>query len=220
MRKRLAIPVVIAAAIGLIAGFATTASATPGTSSRCDSCHPANAAVTVSATPVSNDGVTAVYTVAVNNPFGASGWAVYGASKLSSGSGGGGTISVPVGATYTVYGVSYGSGSGHAAVSISPAGSGGPVVTPTPPVTPGTGGTTHVETEDFKYRFKLGRRGAKGLTAVLQNKNTGVRYTAKVDKKGRTVFRNIPEGTYKLSVKVKGKKFKFKARTVVIGSDD
>ncbi len=220
MRKRLALPVVALAVAGLVTGFATVANASPSQSSRCSSCHPASGSVTVAATPVSNDGVNAVYTIAVNNPFGANGWAVFGASKLAGGSGGGGTITVPVGATYTVYGVSAGTGNGYASTTLSPAANGGSggggTVTPTPP-TPPTTGVTEVETTTFTYRFKLGRRGNKGLTAVLTNQTTGAKYLAKVDKKGRVVFRNVPEGTYRLSVKVKGKKFKFKARTVSVG---
>jgi hypothetical protein len=65
-------------------------------------------------------------------------------------------------------------------------------------------------------RINLNHKSYKTMKAYLVNKTTGARFTAKVDRKGYIVFKNVPAGSYKLSVT--GKKFKFKTRTVNVGS--
>ena len=122
MKRRIAIPVLLLAAVGMWAAFSATALALPSYST-CTACHPTTTAVTVKATQTANDGTNATYSVAVT---GGTGWAVFnGTSNLVNKIATSGSFSVPVGSTYTVWGASK-SPMGSASVSISP-------VKPTPP---------------------------------------------------------------------------------------
>lgn len=217
MKKRLPVGVAAVALVGLMAAFATSAQAYPTKTTACAGCHSRDAAVAVTATEVSNNGTTAVYSVSVRNPYGASGWAVFSGAgaKLGGAAGTGGTVSVPVGSSYTAYGVSVGSGNGLGSLTLSPAAPSGTV----PGTTPGTGTTTGTDASTpavhtVNVTVKLGHRGNKGLTAVLTNTATGTKYTAKVGKRGRVTFSAVADGTYKLTVQ--GKKFRFKTRTIVV----
>lgn len=114
-------------ALGLMAGFASTALATPGQANKCSNCHGLLGTVTISATPVSFTDTSTTYHIAVNNPLGIRAWAVFsGSLKLAGASSNGSDVVLPDGITYNVYGVS-GDGTGgdlpnagYAVTSVSP----------------------------------------------------------------------------------------------------
>lgn len=127
MKKRLILSLATVLAVGLIAGFASTASATPAQTSRCSGCHSPLATVTISATPISNTDTSTTYHVVVNNPQGINGWAVFnGTTKVAGSAGSGADVVLADGITYAVFGVS-GDGlglplphAGYASTSVSP----------------------------------------------------------------------------------------------------
>lgn len=102
MRKKLLAATLVAAAVGMFAGLATTASALPTYTSRCIGCHSGpnvGVAVTLSSTSGSNA------TYHVSSPS-ATAIAVFnGTAKLTTIIGTSGSFTVPVGKTYTVYAV-------------------------------------------------------------------------------------------------------------------
>jgi len=127
----------------LLGIFATTASATPASTSRCDSsssgCHAAGSGATVVASLVSKSSTAATYNVAMTGSAG-SVWAVFdGANRLAGGTAASGTFVVDLGKTYNVFAVNGSSPFSYATTSVSPA---APSVEPTvsldetiPPVT-------------------------------------------------------------------------------------
>ena len=127
MKKRFLVPVIMVLAIGLMTAFASPALATPGQTARCSSCHGLLGTVTIAATPISFTDTSTTYQIAVNNPLGINGWAVFnGTTKVAGSSGNGTDVVLPNGITYSVFGVS-GDGSamtlphaGYATISISP----------------------------------------------------------------------------------------------------
>ena len=122
MRYRAFLITLFVAAVALCAGLgAVPALAFPSNTTPCDDCH-SGAGATVAVVPVSNNGVTAAYNVTVTGS-GALAWAVFvGPTRVAAGTGGGGPFSVPVGATYAVFGVSGPSvTSGLAFATITPA---------------------------------------------------------------------------------------------------
>jgi hypothetical protein len=88
--------------------LATSAFATATKTSKCTGCHTGpTTAVTLSAIQTSVVGTNANYTITVGNPYGKTGWGVFnGSTKLAGNALASSTFTVPVGATYTVYGVS------------------------------------------------------------------------------------------------------------------
>jgi hypothetical protein len=123
------------ATVVLIGAFATTAQAFPTKTSACTGCHSKNTAVKVTATQTANDGTTATYKVTVAGPNSILGWAVLsGSTNIANATAGTGTFQVPVGKTYTVWGVSKTSSSmaGSNSIAISPT---APVVLPPEPTT-------------------------------------------------------------------------------------
>ncbi len=135
MRRRLA---ALAAALFVFVALLATVSpafATPTRSGSCGGCHSPNTAIVVKATQTSNDGVNAVYAVTVSNPYndGVASWAVFNAStKVSAAMGSSANVTVAVGKTYTVWGVSGKTGRGANSITISPS------AAPPPPPPPGT----------------------------------------------------------------------------------
>ena len=119
--KTMRITVVLVTAVALSLVFATSALAYSGYEQPCAPCH-TSTAITITATPVSNDGVTAVYTIAAP---GASEYAVFaGRTKILAGSTLPANISVPAGAPYQIYAINGDLASGTAGeLTISPASS-------------------------------------------------------------------------------------------------
>jgi hypothetical protein len=108
MKKRLMLPLSLAAAFCLSAVFAGSALAVPsfGTCGM-GGCHTMNSGVVVGVSQTANDGTTATYSISVSNPLGgATGWAVYqGSTKITDSTmGSTSSFSVADGQTYTVYG--------------------------------------------------------------------------------------------------------------------
>ncbi len=135
MKRHFALPLVLVAMLGSMLSFAAEAQAHATQTKTCTGCHALNTAVTVSAVQTANDGVNATYSVTVNNPWGQNAWAVFSGATKSAGAAGSGstTVVLPVGKTYTVFGVS-GNGNGiegYNSVSISPS-----APLPTAPATP------------------------------------------------------------------------------------
>lgn len=217
MKKRLMVPAVAAAIVGLMAAFATTAQAHPTYPQLCTGCHPATTAITVTLTQTANNGMNATYNISVSNPYGSPGWAVFnGGTRLAGASGGSGSFVVADGGTYTVYGAGAGSSMGSRAVTIQP-------VAPTPPPTPTPTGTpnptsTPVPTPDptpvppvatdpgpvapamYTVRLHLATHGHlfRWHRAVLISKTTGGKWYAKVDRRGNVTFTDVVAGTYRL----------------------
>jgi carboxypeptidase family protein len=134
VKRRLTLAIAAVAAFGLIAGFATAASATPSKTSACTGCH-SGSGVTVTATLVSNNGATAQYQINVSGGSGVKSYQVLsGSTSVSRATAASGVVSIPVGKTYTVWGVAAGSDAADS-VSISPAAP-APVPAPVPDPTP------------------------------------------------------------------------------------
>lgn len=128
--------------------LAGPAMAFPTSSTLCDTCHPLDSNVLVTATQTTNDGISAAYVVSVTGPATANGWAVRddGGANIASGKLPASTFTVPVGRTYTVWGVSDGGGlasSGSNSIQISPDAT---VITTTTTATTTTSTTTTTTT--------------------------------------------------------------------------
>lgn len=88
--------------------FAAPTQAIPTYPNRCPTCHPADAQVVVAVDLVAIDSTTATYSVLVSSTAGPAGWAVFSdAAKLGYGLKAAGQIAVPVGGSYTVFGVAH-----------------------------------------------------------------------------------------------------------------
>jgi hypothetical protein len=119
MRRRLIVPTALIALVGLIAGFATAAQATPSKSTACTNCH-SGPAVPIAATPVSTSGTNATYSFSAP---GADAVAIFdGSIKLYTFTTGTGQFTVAAGKTYSLYAVAGpGTGDGVSRITISPA---------------------------------------------------------------------------------------------------
>ena len=99
MKKKL-----IMLALGIVAALAamtSTAMAHPTYSQVCSDCHSATTAITISATQIANNGVNATYQISTTG----AGYAVMnGSTNLGNASAQTGTVSVPLGSSYTVWG--------------------------------------------------------------------------------------------------------------------
>jgi hypothetical protein len=136
MKRHLTLPLLLLATLGILMSFAAEAQAHATQTKTCTGCHARSAAVIVSAVQTANNGVNATYNVTVNNPYGQNAWAVFSGTTKSAGAAGSGSTAVvlPVGKTYTVFGVS-GNGAGtegYASISVSPVGA--VPTAPAPPV--------------------------------------------------------------------------------------
>jgi F0F1-type ATP synthase epsilon subunit len=134
------------ATVALVAAFATSASATPGKTSRCSGCH-SGVNVPVTATQTSNVGGTAAYTVSAPT---ATAIAVFdGTTKLFTFTATTGSFSVADGKTYTIYAIEGPTETdGYGTTSISPV---APVVTDAvAPVTTSDALTTYVSSATIK----------------------------------------------------------------------
>jgi hypothetical protein len=123
VKNRLRVPLLIALALGLTVGFASSAAATPTKTTLCSGCHAPGAAVTVSASLVSASAATSVYAITANNPYGSNAWAVFqGSTKVAGAAGSGSNVTLTNGVTYTVFGVSSdGNTTLRATTSVTPA---------------------------------------------------------------------------------------------------
>lgn len=141
LKKRMLASVLVVATMGLLAAFATTASATPGKSSRCTGCH-SGSNVAVTATQLSNNGTNATYNFSA--PSADAVTVFNGSTKVGSTiQASSGRFTVPVGSTYTLYAVAGpGTNDGIGSRSVSPVAP-APVDT-TPPTTTSNRQATYV----------------------------------------------------------------------------
>lgn len=205
-------------AVGLIAAFASNAYALPTKTNVCTTCHAHNAAITVTATELSNNGATATYQIAVAGGSAVKGYAVFsGTTNIASATASGGNIVVAVGQAYTVYGVDSVDGSDSLVINplaTTPAPTPEPTVTPTPTPTPAPEPTitpepvptpvpTATATVNGTVRIHIMARTGRGVaasTATIVNVATGVSATATADSHGWVTFKNLPYGTYTVTV--------------------
>jgi hypothetical protein len=172
--------------------------------------------------------LSAMYNTAVNSVTIA--WpAVPGATSYDYQIGSGAIVNI-AGTTVTLTGLAEGNtafkvsatnGSGSSAYAATMVAYTIPVVVPTPPPTPQppvTPTPTPVLT-GYKVRLHLNvsHKYARKLTATLTNQVTGVKLTARLDRKGNVTFAGVPIGTYKLTVSG-SKRVKFRARTIVVNT--
>jgi len=127
-KRKIATLAISSLALALAAGTATVAQAFPNKTGACSGCHGIDSRIIVTATQKTNDGVTATYDVSVSDTYGdgVTGWATFDGATNIRNQYGAGTLSVPVGKNYTVWGVAGGGGAGSKSIVISP-------VAPTPP---------------------------------------------------------------------------------------
>jgi len=137
--------VLTAVAVVAFATFATTASATPTRTSRCSGCH-SGAGATITATLVSTTGTNATYNVSAP---GADYVAVFNpTTKVTQITGASGSITVPVGVTYTLFAVTGPTTSdGLGTLTLTPA---APVVDTQAPVTTSDAKATYVTSAVIK----------------------------------------------------------------------
>ncbi|NTU70533.1 MAG: hypothetical protein HGB10_01725 [Coriobacteriia bacterium] len=236
MKRRIGI--VIVAAVALVAALAGTAQAYPSKTSACTGCHASTTSTTVTAVQTANNGTTATYSVTVGGSGTLNGWTVLnGSTMVANGSSATGTFQVPVGSTYTVWGVSKTAASmaGAKSISISPT---APIVTPPPSVDPTvtppsvnpTGTITATSTVTMRIKLTNARKSLVTLTSTT----TGVKVIGKVgrvrDGRATVTFANVANGDYKLTAKTRGHRSKTLgmytvlngtiARTVVIEAHD
>jgi hypothetical protein len=212
VKKRFMITAV--AALALVAAFATTAQAFPEKTSACSGCHNKSAVVGVTAVEAANDGVTATYDVTVTGPNTIFGWAVLsGSTNKANGYGSTGTFQVPVGKTYTVWGVSKSSSMPYSnSITVSPV---APVVTaPEPTTTPVPTSTpeptvTPTPATGAAISLRMHFEHAKKTVVKLTNADTGEAFLGSITRKhNRVTFLNVPDGTYVLTTRYKHHKTK------------
>ena len=237
MKRRFTAPLAAIAIFGLMAAFAATAQAYPTRTTPCSGCHSTSTSVSVSATPVSNDGMNATYAVKVATASGLDGWAVFaGSTKLAYGTSATGSFTVPVGATYTVYGVINGGSSNSASISpaapmptpVPPMPSPDPTSTPSPDPTmtvppmpsPDTSATPTTTPAPGPYTVRLhidrGRHGGHRVKVTLTNRATGRKFAAYVNRRGYVTFRNVPAGAYRVAVYARHRHPKYRSILVPI----
>lgn len=106
MKRRLTLAIAALAAFGLLAGFATNASAHPNKTSACTSCHGTATAVAISATPVAgtNNGTTVQYQIKLT---GGLGYAVFKGTAATGiyASSTSGVVTLNVATAYTIWAV-------------------------------------------------------------------------------------------------------------------
>jgi P pilus assembly chaperone PapD len=125
VKRRLTLAIAAVAAFGLIAGFATNATAYPTKTVACSGCH-SGPALTVTATQTSNNGVTAAYNVTAPGAYYI---AVFdGSTKVAQITGASGTAALTVAHTYTLRAVEGPTtSSGYGQLVVTPV---APIVTP------------------------------------------------------------------------------------------
>lgn len=145
MKKRLFVPIAAIALVGLMASFATSASAFPTKTVACTGCHD-GAAIAVSTTLVSTVGTTATYSF---NAPGADAVVVFdGATKLFTFYAASGQFAVTTGKTYTLYAVTGpGTSDGVGSTTVSPV---APVVDTTAPSTVSDAKASYVSSAAIK----------------------------------------------------------------------
>lgn len=138
MKKRLTLAFAALAAFGLVAGFATAASAHPNKTSACTSCHGTASAISLSVTQTSNDGTNAKYQITITGGSGIKGYAVLnGSTNVANAQATSAVVTLPVGKTYTIWAVDNQDGAKSVSVSpVAPAPVPVPVPVPVPTPTP------------------------------------------------------------------------------------
>jgi hypothetical protein len=212
------------AAVALMAACATTAQAFPTKTSACTGCHAKATTVKVAVVQTANDGVKATYSITVTGPNAILGWTVLnGATNVANANGGTGTFQVAVGKTYTVWGVSKSATAmaSSNSISISPV---APVIPPTPvptstpvpttppvptPVPTGTPEPTVTPVGTSTVSMRMHFEHPRGVIVKLKNAETGVVVTGVVNRAhNKVTFKNVPDGTYVLTVKYRNHKTK------------
>jgi len=233
--KSTTLVVVIVALAAIIAALAVmspdTASAKPNYGA-CNSCHDADAAVAVTATELSKTATNATYRITVSNTYsGREGYAVLdGSATLFNGSAATADVTVAVGKTYTVWGVSNtsGAGGGSASVTIRPTAptppptpeptvtpTPDPTVTPTPdPTVTPTPDPTVTPTPDptvtptpatvtITVTSASGTPRAGAVVRLVSTRNKAY-ILAVTNELGQVVLTDLPEGYYNVRVRVRG----------------
>jgi hypothetical protein len=220
VKKRFVATAILAMVV--MAAFATTAQAFPTKTSACSGCHTKSTTVHVTAVQTANNGVTATYQVTVTGPNAILGWTVLsGTTNVKNATAGTGTFSVPVGKTYTVWGVSKTSAAMpySNSITISPV---APVVvvpptpvpttTPNPTTTPEPTATPEPTTTPvpvYTVGMRMHFEHPKGAVVKLIDVVTGKVFYGHITRShNRITFSNVPAGTYTLTTKYKGHKTK------------
>ncbi len=161
MKKRLFVPVAAVALVGLMASFATTASAFPTKTQACTGCH-SGTNIAVTTTLATTVGTTATYNFSAT---GADSVVVFdGATKIFT-LGASGQFSVATGKTYTIYAVAGpGTGDGIGSKTISPVAA---VVDATAPVTISDAKTSYVSSAAIKLTATDAGTGVANTYYVL-----------------------------------------------------
>jgi hypothetical protein len=215
VKKRFMVTAV--AAVAMVAAFATTAQAFPDKTSACSGCHTKSTVVNVAPVQTANDGVKATYSITVTGPNSVLGWTVLnGSTMVANATAGTGTFQVPVGKTYTVWGVSKNGSMPYSnSITISPV---APGVQPTP-VPTATPEPTSAPVPKWTITKRMRFAHRIGMIVRLKNLSTGKRITGKISRsRTKVTFKRVAAGTYVLTTKYKSRKTKTIGKyTVVAG---
>ena len=219
MKMRLTLAVAALAAFGIVAGSAATASAHPTQTSACTGCHGAASAITLTAVQTANDGTNATYRITLAGGSGSKGYAVLnGSTNVAHASASTGVVVLPVGKTYSVWGVDTNDGAKSVSISpvaLAPVPDPTPVPTPTPTPDPTTV-PTPTPTPDptptpvpapvpgAMCRVTVRILGSTGhalrhATVTFVNTGTGRKFVRKTTAKGYAGFGSLLFGTYKVT---------------------
>jgi hypothetical protein len=229
VKTRLTLAVAALAAFGAVLGFATTAYAHPTQTVACTGCHGTASVIKLAAVQTANDGTNATYQITITGGSGSEGYAVLsGSTNVAHASASSGSVTVPDGKTYTVWGVDVKDGA--KSVSISPVAPPTPVPTPTPAPTP-TPTPTSTPTPDptptptptptpagvcrLALHVASGSHSLPRVTVTLVNVTTDAKFVARTNAKGNVTFAALPYGTYK--VRVTGRSGVSSVRTIIVG---
>jgi len=169
MKKRLFVPIAGIALVGLMASFATPASAFPSKTTACTGCH-SGVNVPITTTLVSTVGTTATYNVSA--PAADAIVVFDGATKIFTFTANTGTFAVATGKTYTIYAVTGPStGDGVGSKTISPVAA---VVDATAPVTVSDALATYVSSAAIKL---TATDAGTGVAATYYKLDGGVQTT-------------------------------------------
>ncbi len=206
MKKKMLAAVLAVSMIALMAAFATSAQAFPSKTVACTGCHSKSTTVKISAVQTANTGGRATYRITVTGPNSLQGWAVLsGSTNLAHATAGSGSFTVADGKTYTIWAVSKTSSSMpySNSLSISPvAPPAPPTPTPTPtPVPTATPTPTSTPAAKGTAVFLMHFNHPRGVVVRLSNAAAGRTFVGRIGLNNRITFRNVPNGTYVLTVK-------------------
>lgn len=118
MKRTLTLVLAATALVALLVGTTSTATATPGKTRACSSCHAQRSSVKIAVTKVASTTATVTYRVAVTGGRGQAGWAVLsGGKNLAHRTASTGTFKIAKGRTFKVWGVKKGTGSNYRALT-------------------------------------------------------------------------------------------------------